>query len=482
MSVEVIQQVLAPDNAPSINRVRAESKISTALLENLFQGLVETNGRGVTDKYATEAEINANAQIFVNRILPVAMQPREMGATKNGASFAKEMHYTQTETVSIEVLTVMDDPIIVPRARQDTIRTDLLATQVDIYGRRLNTVINGATAAAHLLSAWKGEESGKGYNAINVTEEDVTGGKVAQRFLELNSLLDEGDDEHGIDIFPEDGRIAVFKMGFRPILKAAGVLVIGGSNYAQTILKGRSIAEGTKDATVENGYWGDIDGVPCHGISNESLGHASEFLGLPRLELKKGSFCGYVASNYATARGVSMIDSTKIVDYQGGQGFVLQPFTKFGVVSWYPLGQAIMYRGNDKMVGALNMLKTIFKGETATFAEIAFKLKGAGSRLYPTISSVTASKANGTKVVAKALDDAGADHAKAGHYVQTDAPVDTLEAFYNACVASGSVQGDLAHLDGTANTTSAITANKYVNVLVISDDGSISIASAKATA
>ena len=47
MAIEVIQQILAPDNAPSINRVRAEAKISQALLENMFQGLIETAGRGV---------------------------------------------------------------------------------------------------------------------------------------------------------------------------------------------------------------------------------------------------------------------------------------------------------------------------------------------------------------------------------------------------------------------------------------------------
>ena len=54
MAIEVIQQILAPDNAPSINRVRAEAKISQALLENMFQGLIETAGRGVNDKYVTE--------------------------------------------------------------------------------------------------------------------------------------------------------------------------------------------------------------------------------------------------------------------------------------------------------------------------------------------------------------------------------------------------------------------------------------------
>ena len=248
MAIEVIQQILAPDNAPTINGVRAEAKISQALLENMFQGLIETAGRGVNDKYVTEEEANTNAQIFVNRVVPIKMKPREMGSTKNGGSFSNDKHFVQTETVGIDILQVIDDTIYIPRARQDTIKVDLLAKNVDVHGRYLNTVINGATAGAHILSAWQGELDGE-YNAIDITEADITGGKLAQRFMELNSLLDEGDDKHGIDVFPEDGRIAVFKMGFRPILKAGGVLMIGGSNYAQAILKGRSLAEGARDTT-----------------------------------------------------------------------------------------------------------------------------------------------------------------------------------------------------------------------------------------
>ena len=480
MAIEVIQQILAPDNAPTINGVRAEAKISQALLENMFQGLVETAGRGVNDKYVTEEEANTNAQIFVNRVVPIKMKPREMGSTKNGGSFSNDKHFVQTETVGIDILQVIDDTIYIPRARQDTIKVDLLAKNVDVHGRYLNTVINGATAGAHILSAWQGELDGE-YNAIDITEADITGGKLAQRFMELNSLLDEGDDKHGIDVFPEDGRIAVFKMGFRPILKAGGVLMIGGSNYAQAILKGRSLAEGARDTTSENGYWGDIDGVPCHGISNESLRNASEFMGLPSAELKKSSFVGYIASDYATARGVSMIASTKIVPAIEGQGIVLQPFTKFGVKSWYPLGNALMYRGNADKVGFLAEMKTIFEKKNSEFNGISFKLKGAGSRLYPTFGAVTASKANGIKVTATALDDAGSNHVKLGHYVQTDAPVETVEDFYKACKANG-VNDDLTSLNGGATTASTITSGKFINVLVISDDGSVALTSVKATA
>ena len=257
--------------------------------------------------------------------------------------------------------------------------------------------------------------------------------------------------------------------------------MIGGSNYAQAILKGRSLAEGARDTTSENGYWGDIDGVPCHGISNESLRNASEFMGLPSAELKKSSFVGYIASDYATARGVSMIASTKIVPAIEGQGIVLQPFTKFGVKSWYPLGNALMYRGNADKVGFLAEMKTIFEKKNAEFNGISFKLKGAGSRLFPTFGAVTASKANGIKVTATALDDAGSNHVKLGHYVQTDAPVETVEDFYKACKSNG-VNDDLTSLNGGATTASTITAGKFINVLVISDDGSVALTSVKATA
>lgn len=482
MSVELIKQILAPENAPSINGVRAQSKLATAVLENVFQGVIETNGRGITDKYTVSEDVYRNAQIFVNRVLPSTAKPREMGATKNGGSYAKSGSFTQTETVGIDVLTVMDEPIRIPGARQATINVDLLAANVDNYVKRLNTVINGATAASHLMGAWLGEEKGTGYNAINLTSDDVKNGDVYTRFVELNSLLDEGDIAHGIDIFREDSRIAVFKMSFRPILKAKGVLILGGSNYAQSILNGRALANGTVDKTIENGFWGEIDGVPCHGISNESLKFASEFLGLPEGELKANSFCGYVAAGEATARGVSMVDQIKVVDDTAGQGVILQPFTKLGVATWYPLGQSILYRDNADKTGMVKALETIFADNGTDFAKVGFKVKAGASRLYPEFGAITASKANGIKCVAKAEDDMGADHLAAGHYVQTDAAIHTVEEFYKACKATSSVNDDLEHFDGTATAASSLTAGKNVAILCIADDGSVSIANVKATA
>lgn len=463
MAIETIKQVLQEPGTPNLNGVQAQSLISRALLENIFQGIVESNGRGISDKYATETEVNANAQIFVNRIIPHNWEAREMGASKNGRSFSDNGGFAQTETVGIEVLTVVDDPIIIPRARQDTISVDLLAQELNVFGAKLNTIINGATCAAHLLTPWKSEMEGGDYNAVAVGDD-----KLSDKLIEANSLLDEGDDKHGIDVYPTDSRIAVFKMGARPVLKASGVLVIGGSNYAQTILAGREISVGAVDKTLENGYWGDIDGVPCHGLSNESLAQASRFLGFGRSELKKGDFMGYIASALGSGRGVSMIGETKIVDTRGGQGIELQPFAKMGAVSWYPLSQALIYKG-DSTKGLLAKLKEIF---SADYGKCAFKVKGGASRLFPVFDTFTAG-ASSTTVKVAALDDNNVDHLVKVAYVVTTGEVDNVSDFYKAYTATGAVKGYIP--SGTATSISA--SGKYVTCLAIADDGSCTVLS-----
>lgn len=475
MAIEVIKQVLAPNDAPNINGVRAQYLVSKALLKNMFQGLVETNNRGVSDRFATEAEVNESAQIFVNRILPVKMKPREQGASVNGGSFSANSHYTQTQTVGIELLTTIDDTIIIPRARQELINVDLLAEQVDIYGRRLNTIINGATAAAHILTPWVEDAKGNEIYKIDITAQDIADKKVLDKFLEINDLLDGGDTEHDIDIFPQETRIACFKVGSRAILKAAGVLVLGGANYAYDILKGKALSHADTAAVEENGYIGDIDGVPCHVISNESLRHASEFLGLTERDLTVGSFFGYVASSYASARGVTTTEKTKVVDAVAGQGLILQPYTRLGAISWYAKGQVLVTKGdfNGAEHGLYDYIKGLFSTEYAT-GRFIFKLKAAGSRLFPKFTAISATT-NALTVNVSALDDATANHAVAGHYVITDVPVKTVYEFVKACYGDEATNDGLDTLNGA--TSGAFSSGKYVNVLVIADDGSCSIAS-----
>ena len=237
MALELISQILSPTNATYINGVSAERRFSEAILKNAFQKLIEKDGKGVNDNWVKEDDATHSAQVFVNRIKPVKIKAREMGASKNGASYSANQNYTETETVGIELLQVIDDPILIPRARQDMIPTDLVSEHIELFTNRLSTIINGATSASKLLAVYLAEANGEEVNKVNITATDIANKEVALRFMEANSKLDEGDIEHGIDMFPEDTRIAIFKVSYRPILKGAGVLVIGGANDAYQILR-----------------------------------------------------------------------------------------------------------------------------------------------------------------------------------------------------------------------------------------------------
>lgn len=464
MALETIEQILSPERAPYINGVKAGLKVSPAILENVYQGLVEKDGRGVNDKWVSESDANENAQILVNRVLPINMKARVQGASKNGGSYSSNKHFTQTETVGIDILQIIDDPIRIPRARQDWIKVDLLAQNVKIWSDRLATILNGATFAEKVMVSSLAAER----NHVNITEEDVTNKLIAERFMEGNSLLDEGDVSHGIDVFDPSSRVAVFKMAFRPKLKAGGILAIGGANYAYDILKAASITQGEVAKNLEDGYWGTIDEVPVHGISNMSLQHASEFMGFSEGELKNSTYLGYISSSIANARGVSTINKVKTVDDPDGQGLILQPFAKFGVKSWYPLGNVLFTMGGDT-VPLMTRVKDLFGT-----AGISYKLKGAGSRLYPTVDA-TISTSTFT-CTATALDDFNVEHVVKAHYVITDTECKTVTDFIKACYVDKKTHGEVSSLTG-GNTTATVASTKYLNVLAIADDGSMTLVS-----
>lgn len=459
MALETISQVLSPTNATYINGVSAERRFAKATLDALYQKLVEKDGRGVNDTWVKEDDATHAAQVFVNRIKPVKMNARVMGASKNGASYSANQHYTETETVGIELLQVIDDPILIPRARQDMIPTDLVAKHIDLFSSRLSTILNGATAASKLLASYL---AGDDANKVNITSSDITNKLVAQRFMEANSLLDEGDQEHGIDMFPEDTRIAVFKVSYRPILKGAGVLVIGGANDAYEILRKGGIDKDAAPRKVEDGYIGEIDGVPCHILSNESLNHASLFMGLPEKELKASPFVGYLASSYANARGVSSTDRVKVVDEVNGQGVRLLPYVKFGVAAWYQKGVVTLQNADYNPIA-------ILKGYFAS--GVTYGLKSFGSRLVPAGGTWTIGASSFTLADVTAKDDWGTDHIVGGVFFVGDAAVDTVAAF-SAGYADATYKGDFTI--GTSKSTT-IADTKYVNCLVIADDGSVAI-------
>lgn len=469
MSVELISKIIATPNANTINGTFAQRKLAEAILKNMYQGLVEKGGRGINDNWVSEEDAQSKSQVMVNRILPVKMQPRAHGTNKNGGSFSENQHYTQTETVAIDLLTWMDDPIIIPRARQDMIPTDLTAEHIDNWSNRLATVVNGATTASHLIEVYLAGIAGKATNHVEISSSDVTNKLVLQRFIEANTLLDEGDEEHDIDLFPNDNRVAIFKVAYRPTLKGAGVLVLGGANDAYEILRKGGIDKDGEVRKSEDGYIGEIDGVPCHIISNESLGHAADFLGLPTKEFRaSGSpFIGYLTSGYANARGVSSAERVKVVDSVAGQGVVLQPYVKMGAKTFYQKG--VVTLGTAEF-NPLKDLATIFT------SGVTWQAKASGSRLYGTGATWTGPSASAFTVSnLKCLDDSNTDHLVGAKYVITSSKIDTVAGFIAAYNAASAVKGSVTI--GTEVGSLTIADGSWVNVLAVADDGTVTIVS-----
>jgi len=476
MALQTVSQILAPTNAPYINGSAARLRFSAAVLRNLYQGLVEKDGKGVDDNFVSASEAEDSAQIIVHRVLPTAINPREIGSSKNGAAYSQNQHYTQTVSVGIEILQIIDDPILIPRVQQDLIPVDLLKEQVQIFSDRLSTILNGATLASKYLATYLAKANG---TEINETVLNLAGSGSAIRnaYVSANALLDEGDEDNGLDIFPRKTRICVIKTSVAPILKTDGVLTLGGANEAYAILKAAGVT-GEGERIEDDGYVGTIDGVECRVISNESLKHGSLFLGFPKYELKNSSFLGYIASSYANARGVSTSKQTKVVDEVNGQGIRLLPYVKFGVACWYPKGNSLLVKEKSNIFGGL---RTIF---SSVASQIVFKVKGAASRLFPVFSTLTGVTTSSTSVslTAQALDDWNNDHLKAAAFVETADAITTVDAFVKAYESgSNTNKGTCDISTGGAGSfaVTALTKNKYLTVLAIADDGSCSLVSKK---
>lgn len=476
MAFQTVGQVLASYKAPYINGNAAGLAFAPAFLVGLYQGLIEKDGKGVDDNFVTSELAESNTQIAVHRLVPVKIRAREIGSNKNGAAYSQFQHYTTTETVGIEITQLLDEPILIPRWTKDHLPVDVLARYIQMFSDRVATVLNGATFASKFLATYTAKAGvGEYAQAQEIREtvfdlENDSGKTMLSKFIKANGKLDRGDRSHDIDTFDRKTRVCVIKTTFGPILKAEGVINLGGANELYRIIKNGGLnGDGTR--IEEDGYVGDIDGVEVREIADIALAYASTFLGFPEDELIEGDILGYIASSYANARGVSTSRQTQVVDEVNGQGSRILPYVIFGAKCWYQLGNSFLVEDNVDIYGKL---KALFSGET-----ISFKLKGEASRLYPAFGTLSFSSTTAASLTGTALDDHSQEHLVGAYYVVTDAPVKTVNAFVKAATAVSANAGSCSVSDGVISVTigTAITNGKYLNVLAIADDGSCSLIS-----
>ena len=440
------EQLLTNWNAPKINGIAARRVLTPTLLENIYQGQIEGDERGITQRFTINDDLKS-AQIRVIRVKPTKQSARELGADINGQNKPAGSKEVETAEVGIDILTVLDTPIDLVNVNMDMIPVDLLKAKVKDYGDQVNLNINAMTIAGKVAKTWQEEMAGHEINEVFVNTASAST-DVQFELLNANSLLDDGDEEHDIAMFPRKGRCFVFQAKYRPYLFKKGVLVLGGANTAYELLAKGVLSQGATPSIEENGYVGDFDGVPVHLASKQVWNLACEYLGLPHGCLSH--LMGYVSSYYANARGVYMPQSTEVVKATTFRGVTILPLTRMGFETWYAKGNILIYDGaSESMVhNAFAEIKDI-----AGVVEASLRNKAPASRSYASVS-ITALSTSSITATASGQVALG--------YLICDTLAEAQACFYNSNFTSLT--------SGTAKSIST-TAGKYVAVIGVADDG-----------
>jgi hypothetical protein len=373
------EQFLTDFKAPFINGIAAKRILVNEVLQNIYQGEIESENRGVSQKFTTDV---SGAQIRILRVLPLTQQARELGSGLNGENFSGGVEQPRTEQYGLDVITVIDTPVDIPNVNQDMLPIDLMEKVTKEISNLINLNTNAMTIAGKIHKTFT-DVANANVIYFDPTSQDPTALQTA--FLLANAKLDDGDLTHGVAMFPMDDRVAVIQTSYRAKLLTKGVLVLGGSNYAQEMLAAGVLSPGAKTNKLENGYVGDFDGVPVHIVSSLIWRTTEKYLGLPVGELN--SVIGYFSSGLANVRGIAYNENMKIIDSPQGPGVRLQPLFRMGFKSLYTKGNVFIFEGKEQDVSiTTNPLATIDAVVPGTA-----KLLAPGSRFAPTITVNTTS-------------------------------------------------------------------------------------------
>ena len=221
------EQFLSDFKTPQINANSASRVLSNEVLFMIYQGVIETEGQGITQRFSTDTS-GAEIRIIVPQALNIGT--RELGASLNGDNFASSTKQSQSTSVGLSVLQVIDTPIDIAQVTQDMIPVSILETQMKVLGMEINTQLNALTLAGKIANTFPAIQNGVVDMHI-IDEATMTGAQIRNVLITANSRLDEGDAEHNLAYFPNDDRIMVIKPSMRPLLMKEGVIVIGGLTY-----------------------------------------------------------------------------------------------------------------------------------------------------------------------------------------------------------------------------------------------------------
>lgn len=305
----------------NVNNTATQVLAAKQVKENIFVNLLHHNGKGVTQHEETNV-----STLRMLKVKPNLADAREIGASANGGFFnSNEAQITEVSEYDLNLLYVYDRNADIPEVQQDMCPANIFDNTTKNIGGRIATEINASTLAAQLLASIKAS------NTVAVTNE-----KYYAAVQDASTKLDDGDDVNFIQSFPFDEREIIMRPTFRAKLMSDKGVLLGGSNYAQSMLAKGAVSP---DAQKEFGnmYVGEIDMIPCHVAPKAIWDRASQWISKTQSNLFNGVGAVMCAAS-ATDRGISTLDYIKTIDSPSGAGKRLQPKTRWGINVCYPKG------------------------------------------------------------------------------------------------------------------------------------------------
>lgn len=313
----------------NVNNTATQVLAAKQVKENIFVNLLHHNGKGVTQQ--TETNVSTLRML---KVIPNLADARQLNASKNNGWFNSEgAQFSEVSEYDLNLLYVYDRCADLPEVQQDMCPANLFDNTTKNIGGRVATEINASTIAHQLSAVFNAADTANSWNNIAVVLGETP--NYYEAIQEASTMLDDGDTANYIQSFPFDEREIIMRPQFRAKLMSANGVLIGGSNYAQSMLAKGAVSP---DAQKEFGnmYVGEIDMIPCHVAPKAIWDRASQWVGATTTAFD--SVQAIVCAASATDRGISTQDYIKTIDSPDGAGKRLQPLTRWGVNVCYPKG------------------------------------------------------------------------------------------------------------------------------------------------
>lgn len=433
-----------------VNGQVADSIIANQVLENIYQGEIETGGRGVSQEFTTNTTA---ATITVVRPLPLPIKARDLGAKINGGSFSAYSYVPGSTSYNLNVITMIDDLVDVPDVSMDMIPLDILSKYVKNISDKVVLNANAIKIAAALYTSLSAEQVDE--KSANVLKYNSAKDKYLDKVTRTFLALDKGDIDNGISMFPQEDRIALVGIdAYADLLSLNGVLNIGGANYGYDILKSGAVDADASTHKVATGFVGTILGVPVHTVSPLIWEVACEYLGFT-----SGTFDNLllmVKSATGNLFGMAANSSVKTIQCPIGQGVRLQPKYRMGAACIMPKANALLF-SEDSYANPYG-IKDIFTGKGVEYGYVA-----PGSREVVVPATVAGTTGKFT---------ASAKGAVACAWVNKECH--DVQEFVKEYGASDNKKGLIATL-GVESTLTGVSSGDTVSFLYIASDGTCAL-------